>query len=256
MQDCSPKCLDFPEDEIAAMKERANDHTATKFGRAGLGRDTSQSTILILDTPMFRTTRMLFSRFAHGIKRLIIVEYHHNKAERMRKILLTEEFRNWPIEIVTGEVIEYLRSSTEKIDFIWLDLQTNRFTVAHQIKHHLTHAQCFAVTIASRGRKRGSTLAKRANALTKSVKDVMPHLVVDFGYQINQPLNDDSDNDSNETRVSKKKKHAPMHLLVYSKHWSPRDYNLGRDDRGNVFIYGYPLTRKSARARRRRAQFD
>lgn len=252
-QNCSPICLEFPEKTTAVMKEYVNDLVGTKFNRAGLGNVSDKSTLLILDTPMFRTTRMLFSRFAHGIKRLIIVEINPGKAEYMRNILLTSEFRDRPIEIVTGEVIDYLQSSTEKIDFIWLDLQSDRFTLAGQIKYHLTNAQCFAVTIAMRSRKYG-TVASRVDTLTGSVKRMMPHLVVDFGYRLNQDLNQDDDILRRGSRVihkgrksgkRKKEKHSNMHLLVYSKHWSPCDYHLGRDGQGHMFIYGYPMTRRN-----------
>lgn len=247
MQDCSPKSLRFPDEEIAAMKDYVNDLTGTKFDRAGLGRGMSQSTLLILDTPLLRTTRMLFSRFGHGIKRLIIVECKSNIAERILTAIENEGFRDLPIEVVNAEVIAYLAASTEQIDFIWLDLQCDRFTIAHKIRHHLTYAQCVAMTIAMRSRANG-TVASRVNKITRSVKRVLPHLVADFGYKINQDVEHLSakelpKRENKQTDV--KKQRANMHLLVYSKHWSPCDYHIGRDKQGYSYIYGYPMTHRN-----------
>lgn len=239
MQDCSPICLDFPEEAISAMKDHVNNLTGTKFARAGLGKG-SLSTILILDTPRLRTTRMLFSRFVHGIGRLIIVEIDSGKVSRMRETI-AREFRDCPIEVVNAEVVDYLQTSREQIDFIWLDLQSDRFELAHRIKYHLTHARCFAVTIAARSRANG-TVASRVEKITKSIKRMLPHLVVDFGYQLDQTVDED-------VPAAIAEKHAPMQLLVYSKYWSLCDYHLGRDKHGNVFIYGYPMTRRNYQPR-------
>ncbi len=220
VQDCSPKCLNFPNIVSFNMKDRINCHTISEFVRAGLGRDPEFGTILILDTPLLRTTKILFARFRGLIRRLIIVEIDSRKAAKMRNAVQNSALCDCPIDIYNSEVINYLRSSQEKIDFMWLDLQCDRFSVAHHIIHHLTNVQCFAVTIANRSRAHGS-VASRVDTLSKSLLPAMLHKITDYGYKMGDGR-------------------AQMQLLIYSKFYSPCKYHIIRNTRGELQIVGYP----------------
>jgi hypothetical protein len=241
MQDCSPLGR-FPEEEIAPMKVCANNLIVDKFRRAGLGRGGGK-TVLILDTPLLRTTKILFEQFSIGIKRLIIVEANSDTADEMHRAILTQGLDVMPIEIINAEVVNWLRESDEMIDFIWLDIQKDRFELAHVIDHHLRNAKCFAVTIAGRSRAHGS-IADRVNNITRGVEHTLPHKVIDFGYKLSEH-------------------HQSMQLIAYSKFYSSCMYRMIQRSDGTIGIAGYPDRRarrviricRATRTSPRRAQF-
>lgn len=235
-QDCSPRGLKFPDEEISPLKDMANELLISKFHRAGLGREPNK-TVLILDTPLLRTTKMMFARFPIGIGRLIIVEFDPVRASELHQAILTNGLENLPIEVVNAEVVNWLKSSNEKIDFIWLDLHSSHFALAHTIEHHLNNAECFAVTISCHDNTNGS-IANRVERLTQSLEHMLPHKVIDFGY-----------------KMSARTQH--MQLIAYSKHYSSCVYRMIRNKSGAIAIAGYPnhMARKSTRTRKRRAQF-
>lgn len=171
-------------------KLRANTHVVNTFRLQGLGHlaHGRKARILLLDTGFLITTKQLIAQCADYIEEIVIVEFnpkvflgiqHAVNALRCSDVLVTAH---------QGEVIDYMCDpNSGSFDFIWLDLMDTQLYEAKKIIPRLAYTRCLAITVANRNRA-GISAILRTRRITRMLKCVFGHKLLDWGYAIGMPM--------------------------------------------------------------------
>lgn len=177
-------CLPFPREaaKTSQTKKLANNTVIDMFVSQGLGTTIRNAVIVVLDTPDLRTTRQLLKRERVSISKIIIVEKSATVYQGIIRQLATS--RPGKVEVVQGDVIDYLAARASRVDFAWLD-----FMAAYVDENNMLPAivsrlsiRCIAITLSNR-LYYGGTHSNRAKQFKRRFNKVLTYKICDMGYK-------------------------------------------------------------------------
>jgi hypothetical protein len=174
------------ENADARDKQLANDRVIESFKKQGLGTSVYGATIALLESASLLTIKKLFAACGEYIRRFIIIEDDVDNEQDIRDAVEKLEEKQPELAkmttVVGGDIFQYLRESTEKIDFAWIDSMNSRLPSLGRLKHTMQNMKCLAITIVGRANVGGSVV-KRVGVISRSIQSVFTHKILDWGYK-------------------------------------------------------------------------